>query len=237
MLSKIFIAGILLLRFVLPAFGQSLYPRGFQDASWGMNPNQVRDATGLRQWQNTGKETGFPQELPVAIFVGRTEIAGYPATVKYYFFKDRFFQATASFDFSRLTQYDFNYNVFRSVDGYYKAIRDQTLTFVDDIYALLTKKYGKKQPVFRGLDPRDMFQVLDLQVKREIWNLRYHPYEYYRKIVTSSYARWDFPKTSVIFSVNISARDKRFDYQLSAASLDLQREISAAVDSLRSSRL
>ena len=41
------------------------------------------------------------------------------------------------------------------------------------------------------------------------WNLRYHPYDYYLKINTSAYAEWDFPKTRVIFSINISASDKR----------------------------
>ncbi|HEX2959848.1 MAG TPA: hypothetical protein VHO70_23635, partial [Chitinispirillaceae bacterium] len=62
---------------------------------------------------------------------------------------------------------------------------------------------------------------------------RYHPYDYYLKINTAAYARWDFPKTRVIFSTNISAVDKRFDYSLSLTSLDLEKAINEKMDELR----
>ncbi len=137
-----------------------------------------------------------------------------------------------TFNFNRLKNYDFNYNVFRSVNEYYYAIRNSTISFINDIYDLLQKKYGKKEPVFKGLDPRLMFVKLDRYVKQERWNLRYHPYDYYTHIVSSSYARWDFPKTRVVFSLNLSAPDKRFDYRLSSVSLDMEREIKKKRDEL-----
>jgi hypothetical protein len=80
--------------------------------------------------------------------------------------------------------------------------------------------------VFKGLDPRHIFKLTDAYIKQELWSLRYHPSEYYKRIVTAAYARWDFPKTRIIFSINISAKDKRFDYQLSLTSLDLEKEIN-----------
>ncbi len=212
-------------------------PTGFQGAEWGMAPAQVQRVSGARGWANVSAELGFPQELQVAAFRSPSEIAGYPASVTYYFYQNQFFQATAAFDFSQLAEYDFNYNVYRSVDEYYRAIHDQTLTFVHDIYDLLAKKYGRREPVFDRLDPRDVFVRTDRYLKREKWNLRYHPYDYYKKIVASAYARWNFPKTRITFSVNISASDKRFDYNLSLTSLDLEREIRKRKDELRSRNL
>jgi hypothetical protein len=208
-------------------------PEGFQGAFWGSTPEKVKSEASITQWQDLGTDNGFDPELKIKVYSASSTIAGYPASVKYYFLDDRFFQATVTFKFEQLENFDFNYNVFISVDRYYRAIHDQTLVFVSDIYSLLRKKYGKKEPVFQGLDPRDIFRKTDLYIKQELWNLRYHPSEFYKRIVTSGYARWDFPKTRVLFSVNISAIDKRFDYQLSAVSLDLEREINAKKDSLR----
>ena len=85
-----------------------------------------------------------------------------------------------------------------------------------DLEKKMVKKYGMKEPVFKGLDPRSMFVKLDAYLKRERWNLRYHPYDYYQRIVTAAYARWDFPKTRVIFSVNISAIDTAAPNHISA---------------------
>ena len=208
-------------------------PEGFQGAAWGSPPETVRGEAGIAQWQDMGADNGFPPELNVKVFSASTTIAGYPANVKYYFFDGRFFQATVTFPFPDLVNFDFNYNVFISVDRYYRAIHGRTLTFVDDIYDLLRKKYGKKQPVFKGLDPRNIFTATDRYIRQELWNLRYHPSDYYKRLVTAAYARWDFPKTRVLFSINISAADKRFDYLLSAVSLDLEREINAKKDELR----
>jgi len=208
-------------------------PEGFQGAAWGSPPEKVRTDAGISQWQDMGADNGFAPELNVKVYTASTTVAGYPASVKYYFFDNKFFQATVSFPFPNLVDFDFNYNVFISVDRYYRAIHDQTLTFVADIYSLLRKKYGTKEPIFEGLDPRNIFKATDLYIKQELWNLRYHPSEYYKRIVTAAYARWDFPKTRVLFSINISAPDKRFDYQLSAVSLDLEKEINEKKDLLR----
>jgi hypothetical protein len=144
-----------------------------------------------------------------------------------------FFQATVVFNFDELKNFDFNYNVYRSVNEYYLAIRSKSLIFIYDVYDLLCKKYGKKEPVFKGLDPRLSFVKLDRYLKQERWNLRYHPYDYYQRIVTAAYARWDFPQTRTIFSVNISALDKRFDFSLSLVSLGMERLISKKMDELR----
>ena len=207
-------------------------PVGFQDAEWGNTPEQVKAAAKIGAWQ-TVADNGFEPDLNVTVYSAPAQIAGYPATVKYYFFENKFFQTTTVFDFDELKTFDFNYNVFISVDRYYRAIHDKTVTFVTDIYDLLRKKYGKKQPVFKGLDPRHIFVKTDKYIKQELWNLRYHPSEYYKRIVTAAYARWDFPKTRILFSINISAIDKRFDYKLSLVSLDLEEEINKKKDSLR----
>lgn len=208
-------------------------PVGFQNATWGMSPEEVRKAAGVSNWQSTPLDAAFPEGLTITAYIASSTIAGYQAQVKYYFYEQKFFQATVVFNFDELKNFDFNYNVFISVDRYYRAIHDKTLTFVADIYDLLRKKYGKKQPVFKGLDPRFVFKHTDAYIKQELWNLRYHPSEYYKRIVTAAYARWDFPKTRVIFSINISAKDKRFDYQLSLTSLDLEKEINKKKDELR----
>jgi len=210
---------------------------GFQNAAWGSSADAVKKANAVSSWaaQPTGVE--FPKELGVTTFVAAQNIAGKNASVKYYFYNDKFFQATVRFNFDELKNYDFNYNVYRSVDEYYRAIRDRTTTFVFDVYDLLQKKYGKRQPIFNGLDPRFMFKNLDEYLKKEVWNLRYYPYEYYKKIETGAYARWDHPKTRIIFSVAINAREKRFDYTLSLTSLDLEQEITKKKDEIRMQNL
>ncbi len=208
-------------------------PNGFNDAPWGSAPQEVQQIVDGDGWQPDPVADNFPQEMNVTVFRTNALVAGYNAQVQYFFYQDQFFQATVRFDFDDLAHYDFNYNVFRSVNEYYMEIRNRTLLFTQDIYSLLRKKYGRRQPVFRGLDPRLIFTRLDAYLKQERWNLRYHPYEFYQRIVTAAYARWDFPKTRVIFSVNISAPDERFDYQLSAVSLDLERIISGELDRMR----
>jgi hypothetical protein len=206
---------------------------GFENAEWGAAPDAVKKANNPASWAVQAAGTEFPKELNVTIAIASQQIGGRNASVKYYFYNNKFFQATVRFNFDNLKTYDFNYNVYRSVDGYYKAIRDQTTTFVFDIYDLLQKKYGKKQPIFEKLDPRFMFTDLDRYLKKESWNLRYYPYEYYKKIIASAYARWDHPKTRILFSVNICATEKRFDYLLSLTSLDFENEINAKKDELR----
>jgi hypothetical protein len=206
---------------------------GFQNAEWGATPDAVKKANNPASWTVQPASTEFPKDLNVTVVIASQQIGGRTASVKYYFYNNRFFQATVRFNFDNLKTYDFNYNVYRSVDGYYKAIRDQTVSFVFDIYDLLQKKYGKKQPIFEKLDPRYMFADLDRYLKKEAWNLRYYPYEYYKKIVASAYARWDHPKTRILFSVNICATEKRFDYLLSLTSLDFETEINKKKDELR----
>jgi hypothetical protein len=214
------------------------FPDGFQNARWGMTSDAVRSAADITAWQPVNADaTGFPKDLNITVFTATMPIAGYPATVKYYFIENYFFQATVAFNFSDLKSFDFNYNVFISVDRYYRAIHDKTLLFVRDIFDLLTKKYGKREPVFKGLDPRNIFVQTDACLRQEQWNLRYHPYEFYKRIVCAAYARWDFPKTRAIFSINISAADNRFDYLLSLTSIDLEGQINQKKDLLRSQGL
>ena len=208
-------------------------PVGYKNAVWGMSPEEVQKAANIIKWQKQPADASFPKDLNITSYTTQSTIAGYQAQVNYYFFEDQFIQVTVKFNFNNLVNFDFNYNVFISVDRYYRAIHNQTLTFVSDIYDLLRKKYGKKQPVFKGLDPRHIFKYTDLYIKQELWNLRYHPSEYYKRIVTSAYSRWDFPKTRIIFSINISAKDKKFDYQLSLASLDLEKYVNKKKDILR----
>jgi len=208
-------------------------PGGFNDAPWGSSQEQVRKIIKPDQWLSDPSAAKFPADLKITVYRTNTEIAGNKAIVKYYFHEDSFFQATVVFDFEDLKSYDFNYNVFRSVNEYYTAVRSRTLVFVYDIYDLLEKKYGMKEPVFKGLDPRSIFVKLDSYIKKERWNLRYHPYDYYLNIKTSAYARWDFPKTRVIFSINISSSDKRFDYTLSLSSLKMENSIKEKMDRLR----
>ena len=101
------------------------------------------------------------------------------------------------------------------------------------MFDLLRKKYGKKEPAFKGVDPRFIFKNADEYLKKEAWNLRSYPYEYYKKIAASAYAQWELPKTRIIFSINLSAPEKQFDYELSLSSNDLAAMINAKKDSLR----
>lgn len=208
-------------------------PDGWNGAPWGSANTIVKEKTGATQWIPDTKNNTFPPNSNITVFTSSSQIAGYKAKVSYYFWKDQFFQATIKFDFQELVNFDFNYNVYRSVHEYYMVIRSKTNTFVYDIYDLLSKKYGKKEPVFKGLDPKFIFIRTDAYIKKERWNLRYHPYDFYQKIVASAYARWDFPKTKAIFSVNIAAAEKRFDYQLSLTSVSLENKIRKEIDSLR----
>lgn len=212
-------------------------PGGFNGARWGQTADEVRTATGAQAWQTDPSEKNFPPDLSVTVFRTSGEIAGYKASTKYYFYNDRFFQATVNFTFDDLKTFDFNYNVFRSVNEYYTAIRTKTILFVNDIFHLLETRYGKKKPVFKGLDPRLVFSQLDRYVLQERWNLRYHPYDFYLHIVTASYARWDFPHTRVLFALNIAASQKRFDYQLSLSSTDIALPLQQAMDALRAKGL
>ncbi len=212
-------------------------PPAFYDIPWGTSADSVRILTKGQGWNTDNVGSEFPSDLKITVFNTNVTIAGYSASVRYYFWENKLFQSTVIFDFKELTSYDFNYNVYRSVSEYYSFIRSKTLTFVFDIYDLLAKKYGKKEPIFKGLDPRFTFFRLDALVKQEKWNFRYHPYDFFQMIATSSYARWDFPHTRVIFSVNISAADKRFEYLLSSASLDMVELVTARRDQLRMSGL
>jgi hypothetical protein len=209
-------------------------PVGYNAAVWGASPEQVKSVLKPQSWQgDASTEKGFPEDLKVSVFKSNETVAGYKAVVKYYFMENKFFQVTVVFPFDEFVNYDFNYNVFRSVNEYYNDIRSKTSVFVNDIYELLYKKYGKKEPVFKGLDPKHLFINLDMYLAQERWNLRYHPYDYYLRIKTSAYARWDFPKTRIIFSLSVAASEKRFEYQLSQTSLDLENAIQKKMDSLR----
>jgi hypothetical protein len=210
---------------------------GFQNAQWGMRPDEVKKNNNPRTWSLITADNGFPKDLKIATYSASQDIAGKDAAVTYYFFEDKFFQATARFNFDQLKNFDFNYNVYRSVDSYYRAIHSQTLTFVFDIFDLLRKKYGKTEPSFRGMDPRRIFSELDEYLKRESWNLRSYPYEYYKKIVTSAFAHWEFPNTKVTFSIQIVAPEKEFDYLLSLTSTSLAAMVNTKKDSLRTQNL
>ncbi|MDD5672616.1 MAG: hypothetical protein PHC61_00510 [Chitinivibrionales bacterium] len=213
------------------AYGSDI--TGFNNAQWGMAPDAVKSATASTAWKPLPAGNEFPANLAVSRFESTGKVAGYAATITYYFWDNKFFQATVVFDFNSLKNFDFNYNVYRSVDQYYQEIRNKTLTFVNDIYDLLRKKYGKRQPAFTGLDPRLTFKRFDTYLSDQRWNFRYHPYDYYKKIAASVYAQWKYPQTEVAFSINISAPEKQFDYSLSLSSIDLAAAVNAAKDSLR----
>lgn len=227
----------LLLFFFVAATAPGLFAAvpfdGFQNALWGSKPDDVRKNNNPQTWTAVPPGNEFPKELNITMFNATQNIAGKTASVKYYFQDGKFFQATVRFNFDNLKNFDFNYNVYRSVDSYYRAIHDQTLTFVYDVFDLLRKKYGKKEPAFKGVDPRFIFKNDDEYLKKEAWNLRSYPYEYYKKIVATAYALWDLPKTRIIFSIAISAPEKQFDYELSLSSNDLSAIINAKKDSLR----
>jgi hypothetical protein len=210
---------------------------GFGGAVWGMNPIAVKSAINPKQWQKAPSDSSFPATLAVTVYTSPLSVAGYPANASFYFAEDRFFQVTLAFDQSKLKNFDFNYNVFQSVNKFYSAIHDQTQGFVFDIFDLLEKKYGRKQPVFDGLDPRRMFLESDKYLNRERWNLRYYPYDFYKKIIVNAYARWNFPKTVVIFSLAIDAPNKIFDYSLSLTSTDFAVYLNKKKDLLRMQNL
>jgi hypothetical protein len=206
---------------------------GFEIALWGASPDEVKKNNNLQSWALIAQGSEFPKELNIKMFATRQNIAGKDAALTYYFQDDKFFQVTARFNFEDLKNFDFNYNVYRSVDAYYRAIHDRTLTFVYDMFDLLRKKYGKKEPAFKGVDPRFVFKNTDEYLKKEAWNLRSYPYEYYKKIVTSAYAQWDLPDTKIIFSLAVCAPEKQFDYRLSLSSIALGKIVNTKKDSLR----
>jgi hypothetical protein len=209
-------------------------PCDFNGAAWGSAPDAVRSATAAAGWAQDNAGAGvFPKELSVTVYRSVATIAGYKATVHYYFWAGRFFQATVKFNFDDLANFDLNYNVYNSVSDYYRNIRNRTLTFVSDCYGLFTAKFGPKGPCFSSLDPKNCFRSLDALFGGESWNLRCRPHDFYRRIKTQSYARWDFPQTSVIFSILINAPEKQFDYTLSYASVALAGQVNNAKDSLR----
>jgi hypothetical protein len=224
-------------KWIVPVVAFSLYAEepfnGFQNAQWAASADAVKKANGLQSWTLLPADSSFPKELNITMYSAAQSIAGQAASVKYYFFADKFFQATVRFNFDRFKTFDFNYNVYRSVDSYYRAIHRQTLTFVFDIFDLLRKKYGKKEPSFRGVDPRFIFKETDEYLKRESWNLRSYPYDYYTRINAAAYAIWELPGTAITFSIAINAPEKRFDYLLSLSSSSLSASVNAKKDSLR----
>lgn len=212
-------------------------PDGYRNIPWGASVAEARAALAgvnlVEIPRDSRRERQFPANINITRWQISDSVAGYPARTDLYFFNDRFFQAVVRFNFSRFVNYDFNYNVFISVDRYYNDIRATTLNFVADIYSLLAQKYGQRQPTFQGLDPRRAFVDLDNYIAQERWNLRYNPSEYFKRIATQSFAQWKFPKTEVRFSVIISAFDKRFEYTLSLASNDLLREVERSISNER----
>lgn len=212
-------------------------PLGIQGALWGDSPQQVKTKAAISNWTEVDQSKLFPETQDIKTYKTSQTIASYTGTTYFYFYKDKLFQATIEFDFEKLKEYDFNYNVFISVDKYYREIRSTSKVFVQDIYSLLSEKYGKKQPQFKGIAPHNIFNRTDNYVAQERWNLRYNPSEYYKRIIARGYARWLYPKTEIIFAINISAADKRFDYTLSYTSLDLARTIKQEIQKNRTGKL
>lgn len=215
----------------------ALDPKGVQGALWGDSPQDVQTKASITEWKEVDSKELFPYTAEIKTYKTSQEVASYKTETYFYFYKDQLFQTTMSFDFKDLKEYDFNYNVFISVDKYYREIRSTTKVFVQDIYALLKEKYGKKQPQFKGIAPHNIFNRTDNYIAQERWNLRYNPSEYYKRIIARGYARWLYPKTEIIFSINISAADKRFDYILSYTSLDISRDIKKQIQKDRTGKL
>lgn len=228
----------LLLIFTTIALLWGKNPEGIHEVLWGASTADVQASAqpAVVNWREKTVQDK-PANLPITSFTSDAMIAGRRAQTTYYFFNDQLFQATIAFNFDHFKNYDFNYNVFISVDKYYRDIRSETLVFVDEIYALLMEKYGKKQPIFLPLDPRMVLMDTDNYIGQERWNLRYHPSEYYKRILGRAFAQWKYPKTEINFAVNIAASDKRFDYTLSFISVQLRREIEKAVEASKSSGL
>lgn len=228
---------VLLLLFICTSLLFALDPMGFQGARWGDTQQEVQNKANIANWKEVNADKLFPNTKNIKAFKTDQTIASYKATTYFYFYKNKLFQATIDFNFNDLEEYDFNYNVFISVDKYYREIRSKTKVFVNDIYVLLRNKYGKKQPQFKGIAPHNIFNITDNYVAQERWNLRYNPSEYYKRIIANGYARWLYPKTEIIFAITISAADKRFDYTLSYTSLDVSREIKKEIQKSRSDKL
>lgn len=212
-------------------------PNGYRDIPWGASVAEAQAILAGVQFteipRDNRRERQFPEDVNVRRWQINEAVAGYPARTDLYFYNDRFFQAVVRFNTNRFLNFDFNYNVFISVDRYYNYIRSNTLNFIADIYALLAQRYGQRQPTFQGLDPRNAFVELDNYIGRERWNLRYNPSEYFRRIQTQSFAQWRFPRTEVRFSVIISAFDRRFEWTLSLASNEILREVERSISNTR----
>ncbi len=213
-------------------------PNGIHGVEWGINSATVQTTAlpAVTNWRTVNPEVE-DNGLPITAFSSDTPILGYQATTTYYFYNDSLYQATIAFHFRDLENFDFNYNVFISVDKYYREIRSKTLVFVNNIYSVLRTKYGRKQPVFLPLDPRKVFMDTDNYIAQERWNLRYHPSEYHKRIIGRAYARWRFPETEINFAVNIAAADDRFDYTLSYISTKMRRDIANSVQEINESGL
>lgn len=216
----------------------SITPIGINGVTWGSSSQTVQNSAvpKVKNWKQVNQNE-FLKGLPITAYTSNDSIAGYKAKTTYYFYNDSLFQATIRFNFDYLKNYDFNYNVFVSVDRYYREIRTTTITFVNNIYSLLEGKYGRKQPVFLPLDPKQVLTATDNYIGQERWNLRYNPSEYYKRIIGSAYARWKFPKTEINFAVTISAADKIFDYTLSYVSTSMARTIKKKVKEIKSQGL
>ncbi|MFW5774984.1 MAG: hypothetical protein ACOCW2_01725, partial [Chitinivibrionales bacterium] len=81
------------LLFTFPLFSAEA-PTGFQNAGWGMGPQEVATAAGVENWQQKPPEGDFPAGVDITTYVSDQTIAGYEAQVSYYFFEQQFFQAT-----------------------------------------------------------------------------------------------------------------------------------------------
>jgi len=241
-MSKTYKIFIYIFLFCSLCFSQRLInPDGYRGIAWGSTAAQataVLQGVQLTQLADRPRTATFPAALNVVRYqILADTVAGYPARTTLYFYNDQFFQAVVDFNFNRFVNFDFNYNVFISVERFYNELRATTLNFVADIYALLTERYGRRQPVFRTLDPRNSFVELDNYLARERWNLRYNPSEFHRRIQTQSFAQWRFPRTEVRFSIAISAFDNRFEYVLSLASTELMAQIQRSINDIRSQGL
>lgn len=212
-------------------------PIGYENTIWGDSPQKVKTSISSKGFSPVSLKEKFPTQLNITTYRATQTVAGYNSETTYFFYNNKLFQVTLRFTVPGLKNYDFNYNVFVSVDKYYREIRSKSLIFIQTIYKLLENKYGMKQPVFKGLDPKNAFISTDNYLKQERWNLRYAPSEYYKRILASAYAKWLYPKTEITFAVNISAPDKRFDYTLSYVSTLLKDRIIKESKKLNSTGL
>ena len=141
---------IILLVLFTVSFAQN--PSGIDNLDWGASPETVRNAVKAQGWQQDPLGNEFP-EAQCDCLQGKLKDSGLRCKHGYYFYDGKLFQTTVTFNFNQLKNYDFNYNVFRSVNEYYYAIRNSAISFINDIYDLLQKKYGKKGRFSRDSTP------------------------------------------------------------------------------------